>query len=54
MLNLMNEDIRQQVNWLIWCVHAVDDGTGVISCMCWKTPYNDPLLDTLPRLSGKF
>jgi len=38
----------------MWFVHTVDDGTGVISCSCWKTPYGDPDLDTLPRLSGTF
>jgi len=38
----------------IWFVHTVDDGTGVISCSCWKTPYGDPGLDNLRLLSGKF
>ena len=38
----------------MWPVSAVDDGTGVISCCCWKTPYGDPQLNTLPLLSGKF
>ena len=35
-------------------MHTVDDGTGVISCSCWKTPYGDKDLDTLPQLSSKF
>jgi len=36
-----------------FCVDAVDDGTGVIVCSCWKTPYNDPQLTALPLLSRK-
>jgi len=56
-LNIVDVGVVQFSGWFcngIQLVHTVDDGTGVITCLCWKTPFGDQDLHTLPQLSGKF
>lgn len=43
---IVKKDVRDKI-----ILYAVDDGTGVITCSCWKTPYGDQDLRTLPQLS---
>lgn len=45
---IVKKDIRDKI-----ILYAVDDGTGVITCSCWKTPYGDRDLDALSQLSER-